>query len=326
MLFGSKLHRRRYLSSARSVRGSAPVGCRLHAVPKRRDLSFVRSRRKLARAFPQRGASPQVEAGAIPYGDCAKIGYPDPMEVETVHALVLRRRDSGEDDRQMTVLTAERGVVDVIAKGARKGGSRLAGSSEPFSVCTMSIAPGRKRRYVMQTQPITSFPGLRADFDRMTIGLGLLELALAILPHDDPAPRAFKFLVEALHHLEGHPKPIVVAVWAEVVLMSIAGFQPRFDACAVTGQSMREAEAWVSPSAGGYVVAEEAIDFRDRFRVRFEVLVGLAKIGKLEAPPKNLKFAKECLRTLVPFWAEIVGRPLPAHDASVREIAGDGRP
>lgn len=247
------------------------------------------------------------------------------MEAETVHALVLRRRDSGENDRQLTVLTAERGVLDVVAKGARKGGSRLAGSSEPFAVCTMSIAPGRKRHYVTQTQPITSFPGLRAEYDRMAIGIGLLEIAAAVLPHDDPAPRAFKFLVEALRYLEVHPKPIVAAVWAEVCLMKIVGFQPRFDVCAVTGQALRETEAWVSPTAGGYVLAQEAIEFRDRFRVRFEVLVGLARIGELETPPKNLKFAVECLRTLVPFWAEIVGRPLPAHDAAVRELADPGR-
>ncbi|MFQ3668146.1 MAG: DNA repair protein RecO [Fimbriimonadaceae bacterium] len=247
------------------------------------------------------------------------------MEAETVHALVLRRRDSGENDRQLTILTAERGVVDVVAKGARKGGSRLAGSSEPFAVCTMSLAPGRRRRYVTQTQPITSFPGLRTDYDRMAIGIGLLEIAAAVLPHEDPAPRAFKFLVEALRYLEVHPKPIVAAVWAEVGLMQIAGFQPRFDACAVTGQGLREAEVWVSPMAGGYVVAEEAIEFPDRFRARFEILVGLARIGELDAPPKNLKFAVDCLRTLVPFWAEIVGRPLPAHDAAVRELCEAGR-
>jgi DNA repair protein RecO (recombination protein O) len=64
---------------------------------------------------------------------------------QMLRALVLRRRDAGESDRALTLLTEERGLVEVVAKGARKVGSRLAGCSEPLAVCELEVAKGKAR-------------------------------------------------------------------------------------------------------------------------------------------------------------------------------------
>lgn len=237
----------------------------------------------------------------------------------TVHAIVLKRRDAGESDRRLTILTEEFGKVDVIAKGARKAASRLAGVSDPLCVSRLEIAEGKMNRFVTQAQPLRSFPGLRTDYERLGFALALCELYAAVLPLEQPFPEAHALLFDSLRHLEKHPKPIVCLVWAEVQLLAISGFMPQFERCVSTDEAITEAEPFLSPRAGGYICDQAASPHTDRFRSRAEVLYGLIKLPELETPPANLRFAEETLADLLPFWRAIAEAPLPANETAVRE-------
>lgn len=233
---------------------------------------------------------------------------------------MLRRRDSGESDRRLTLLTREVGKIDVIAKGARKSGSRLSGVSDPLSVAKLSLASGRRNAYITQSQPITSFPGLRTEYDRLSCALCLLELYSAVLPYEQPDSAAFDSLMRSLSALESHPKPAVALVWSQLVLMQAEGFLPQFEESAISGTSLGEAQAFVSPTAGGYVTPEEATDFSDRFLASAEVLIGLSRTALLEEPPANLKHVEGALVTLLGFWRHVADAPLPATESVTNEL------
>lgn len=233
----------------------------------------------------------------------------------------MRRRDAGESDRRLTLLTEELGVFDAVARGARKGASRLAGASEPLSVNVFQLAAGKRLSYVTQAQPVTSFPGLRADYERLTLALAIAELAETVLPHEQPAPEAFRFLLEALRYIEIHEKPLVAAIWAELKLLEIAGFAPHLGTCVVSGAAIREAEPFVSPTAGGYVCLQESLAYADRFKTRAEVLYGLDRTAALDLPPQNLKLAQEAYAVLLRLWEHIAERPLPARESAAKALA-----
>lgn len=238
----------------------------------------------------------------------------------TLRAIVLRRRDAGENDRRLTVLSEERGLVDVIAKGARKVGSRLSGCSEPLAVCELLVAKGKQREFVTQAQPITSFPGLRGDFDRLSSGLAFAEIIASTTPYERPETDLFTFVLIALKQVEQHEKPLVALAWAEVGLLELTGHLPSFDRCVESGSKILEAQPWFSPSAGGYVSAQYGGALPDRIRTKAEVLVGLSKLSECEDPPSNLKLAEESLRLLHRVWAEIAGRDLPAHELLLKSL------
>jgi DNA repair protein RecO (recombination protein O) len=238
----------------------------------------------------------------------------------TVSALVLKRRESGETDRRLTLLTVEQGKIDVVAKGAKKSASRLAGVSDPLSVATMTLAKGKVNQFVTQAQPSRSFPGLRRDYDRLSLAFAWVELLAAILPWGEPDENAFELAISALKQIEDHPKPIVALIWAEQKLLELSGHQPSFESCVVTGGAVKEAEAWVSASAGGYVSRGHENAFADRLLVRAEVLYGLSRIGMLDTPPPNLKFADECIPVLMEFWKHILDIPLPANEAVKQQL------
>ena len=242
------------------------------------------------------------------------------MESKTVHAIVLRRRDAGESDRRLTLLTLEEGKIDSVAKGARKSGSRLAGASEPLVATVLQLAPGKRNSFITQSQPQTSYPGLRKDYERLTFAIALAELYEALLPYQEPFPEAYQLLLASLQALQSHEKPKVAFVWAQVALLGVTGFLPQFSECVQTGQPVQEALPFLSPTAGGYVVADRALYLHDRFQARAEVLYGLSRMAELGDAPPNLRHAEEALIALFPFWRQIADRPLPGLESCVNEV------
>jgi len=230
----------------------------------------------------------------------------------TVEAIVLRRRDSGESDRRLTIFSRELGKIDVVAKGAKKPTSRLRGVSEPLNVGLFTYASGKKQRFVTSAQPRGSFHGLRLDFDRLNLGLSWGEVLGQILPFEDPFEEAYDLCLQTLGYIETGANPMAALAWGEVKLLELSGFLPSFNRCALTESKILESQAYFSPSAGGYVVNEKAAQVTDRYLVRAEVLFGLAALVNCDRPPDNLKFCYECLIALQPFWEYVCEAPLPA--------------
>ena len=248
----------------------------------------------------------------------------------TYEAIALRRRDQGENDRRVTLLTRERGKLDAVAKGARKAASRLAAATEPLAQMRVTLAEARSRAarggYMTAVEPRPSRPGLRADYTRLSAALSLAELYAAVLPYEQEEPDAFDLLAASLDAIELHPKPAVAALYCQMRLMELSGVAPSFGACVVTGEPLTEREPFLSPLAGGYVSYAVADDHPDRFRSRYEVLIALDRIVALDAPPANVKLVELCLAVLLPFWLVFVEMALPATDAFVHQIAAEGAP
>ncbi|RYG48667.1 DNA repair protein RecO [bacterium] len=235
-------------------------------------------------------------------------------------AIVLRRQESGESDRRLTLLTEDAGKVTAVAKGARKANSRLAGVSEPLSYARYTLAAGKVNRFVTQSEPIAAFRALRRDFDRLSYALGLAELYGVVLPEQQPDPEAFDLLRRSLEALESHPRPDVALLWAETKLMEHTGFFPSLDACVDTGEGIVGDSCWLSPMAGGVVSDLSSNRYGDRLRSSPEIVTALLRLPEFEEPPSNVKRTPEALLALVPFWRNIAESNLPAHSAAMDAI------
>ena len=232
----------------------------------------------------------------------------------------MRRTDAGESDRRLTLLTREAGKLYAVAKGARKSASRLAGVSDPLSSAVMDLAEGKRNRFITQAQPLSSFRGLRTDFERLSFALALSELYAAVVPLEQPQPESYELLLASLGFLERHERPLTALVWAEAALLAMEGFQPELESCVVSGEAVAVANPFLSPMAGGFVSEAASAAFSDRFRVRAEVVYGLRRLFELSEPPGNLKFADESLAALFPFWRHIAEMALPANESVVNEV------
>lgn len=220
--------------------------------------------------------------------------------MSSITGIVLRRRDCGEADRQLTILAQEIGKIEVIAKGARKSGSRLTAISEPLIVARFETASGKVRSFVTQGEPIRSFAGLRSGYDRLSTAIALCELTDALTIQGSPSDDLFAVLLKALEVLETHPSPPVVFVWTSLQILEIEGVCPSWTNSS-DGSGILTNPAWVAPSAGGLLTADERPVHGDSISVSAECLLGLSATATCSVPPPHLKHTAECMRVLVPF-------------------------
>ena len=77
-------------------------------------------------------------------------------------AIVMRRKDIGEADRILTLLTPGRGKLRAIAKGIRKPRSRKAGHLELFTRSKLLLASGRDLDIITQAEVVDAYRPVRA--------------------------------------------------------------------------------------------------------------------------------------------------------------------
>src|SRR5512141_2117766 len=119
-----------------------------------------------------------------------------------VSAIVLKRRDSGEADRLLTVLARERGKLTLLAKGVRRPASRKAGHIEPFTYVDLLVARSHGVDLVTQAETRAAHRRLREDLWRNSWAFYVVELADAFTQEGDPNELAFDLLLETLDRLD----------------------------------------------------------------------------------------------------------------------------
>lgn len=172
------------------------------------------------------------------------------MPVYKAEGVVLARRNLGEADRTLTVLTREFGKLVLKAKAVRKTTSRLAGKLEPFTHARFLLARGRALDVVAQVEVVHPHRELRADLVRVGHAWLVAEMTDRLIPEAEPHPEVFARLVAALELVERF-EPAVAAAWYILSLLDALGYRPATDHCPVCGRPPVPSDVW-SPSLGGF--------------------------------------------------------------------------
>jgi DNA repair protein RecO (recombination protein O) len=153
--------------------------------------------------------------------------------------IVLRTQDLGEADRIVTILTRGTGRIRAVGKGVRRTKSRFGARLEPFTHVDLLLYTGRYALdYITQADSVRSYgEPLTADYPRYTTGTAMLETAERFTPEEkEPAQRQFLLLVGGLRALgeEAHSPRLVLDAYL-LRSLSVAGYAPALDECAVCG-------------------------------------------------------------------------------------------
>lgn len=152
------------------------------------------------------------------------------MSYYKAQATLLRRHSLGEADRILTVLSAEHGKLKLVAKGVRRGKSKLAGHLEPFIVTNLHIAKGRNLDVITSARGQRYYQLASGDLTKLALSHLLLEICDKVLPEAEPHPEAFYLLTEVLEALEQDTHPALVRHYFYVRLLDALGHRPQIDA------------------------------------------------------------------------------------------------
>lgn len=85
----------------------------------------------------------------------------------TTQAIILNRKEYGENDLKVDVLTRDKGRLSLVARGAKKMRSKLAAHLEPFTISDIMVVKGRKMDYIGGAVGREFFLDLKNDLTKL---------------------------------------------------------------------------------------------------------------------------------------------------------------
>jgi DNA repair protein RecO (recombination protein O) len=181
------------------------------------------------------------------------------MPVYKAEAIVIRRHNLGEADRIVTLLTRDQGKYGVVAKGARKPRSRLAGRLELFTHLRALLAVGRNLDVVSQVEVVDAFGSLRQDLTRLGYASLAAEVIDRVTVERQAAPELFGLLRDALQLIRDDD-PERAARWFFARVLVLTGYAPVIDRCVVCGRRWTQDAAFSFALGGALCEADRPKD------------------------------------------------------------------
>lgn len=145
------------------------------------------------------------------------------MPAVTTEGLILKRKNFGEADKVVTILTSRYGKISVIAKGVRRITSRRAGNIEVLNRVRLHLFKSTKNYNLQEAESIEVFATLKENLTLATTAFHIIELIDRLVPEEQINPQIYELTASILRILEKNPRQIFVRSF-EVKLLSALGF------------------------------------------------------------------------------------------------------
>ena len=182
------------------------------------------------------------------------------MSIVRTEAFVLKAFRFGETSMIYRLLTRDRGVVPVIAKGARSPRSRLGAAVDPFRRLDVTYydRPGREIQTLSQAEVLADHRDVLASLERLEAAGRWFRFLRALLPDGAPAEPIYALAVEALERLERLPAGQLTRwqAYHRAAAAARLGLAAQLDACLGCGRELPDGGPLrLSIEAGGLACA-----------------------------------------------------------------------
>jgi len=250
--------------------------------------------------------------------------------IQKVEAVIITHRDYGEADRIIKVFTLELGKITILAKGARKSGSRKAPHIEPFTHASLVLAKGQSFWILTQADTRNSFPEISSDLRKTGLAAYILELSDRLTVDEQPDASVFRILVDSLKQINDFEDPFVPACYFEIRILDYTGFRPDLFHCVGCGKKIIQEDQYFSALQGGALcptcgqlgnnlipVSQQALKYLRHFqRSSFQ------QVRNLDL---TLTIKKELRKVLDPYISFITERKLntPEFILQINQLTGE---
>lgn len=119
-------------------------------------------------------------------------------------AIILNRQEYREHDILVTVYTPIRGRLQLVARGAKKLKSKLAGHIEPLTMADIMIIRGRGHDYLGSSLTRKSYYNLRLDLNKLYFAGQVAGIYLRLTEESSDESDLFSLLTEWLDYVNSY--------------------------------------------------------------------------------------------------------------------------
>lgn len=158
------------------------------------------------------------------------------MHIKTT-GIVIREQTISENDKLVTLLTRDRGVIRAFARGAKSPKSRKNAGTQQFCYCDFDIYSGNNIFSVEEARPKETFFDLRGDIQCLALAQYFCELVFELSPREEDSEEYLKLILNTNYLLmRGKKEPELLKAVFELRILSMSGYMPSLVGCNCCGK------------------------------------------------------------------------------------------
>ncbi len=159
-----------------------------------------------------------------------------------MYGIVLARRDFRESDQIISILTAEEGKREYVARGVKKIVSKNTAHLEPCSLISFGIAQGKKEfSYLTNVQAVEGFFQIRTSLRKLHIVGYSLDALLTMMRDGEEDTELYHLFLSYIRFLNNAERVRLLLLDGFLIkVFTHFGYAPVIDACVVCEKSYKE--------------------------------------------------------------------------------------
>ena len=152
------------------------------------------------------------------------------MDPFNCRGLIIRSAEYKEKDRLLSVLTSDRGLITICAKGVAKPGSSLGFVSMPYMLCDFVVTVSHGYYYLKDASIIESNSKIMESLEQMTVAAHISACLMDCTLQSENSKEAYELAVYAYYMLANNKgKYLLIYSAFNWRLLTIAGFTVLYD-------------------------------------------------------------------------------------------------
>ena len=177
----------------------------------------------------------------------------------TTQGLVIRETNVGENDRLVTLLTKEYGVLKAYVPGAKSIKSKRSSASSLLTYSNFAISRKGEFYRITEASAISSFFSAGLDVKVLSLAQYFCELAMVFVEQMAPNEEFLRLILNSLHFITKDKKyPSLIKAITEFRIAVISGYMPDLLACKGCGEF--ESDVIYFNMGDGYLICPECVE------------------------------------------------------------------
>ena len=174
-------------------------------------------------------------------------------------AIILNRKPFREADTAVTLYSLEQGKIELVARGAKKIRSKMAGHLEPMCYSEVMVIRGRKLDYAGGAASINCFSQIKSDLVKITSAGKGIKVFNSLIKDKEKDEATFNLLLSFLNILDEKVLARESELFLNFFILKLlvnSGYKPELYNCVICNNKITPHDNLIDIEKGGLVCAK----------------------------------------------------------------------